>query len=179
MLKKSSSILCLLILIFCFSGCSYIAYKDYYYIENYSEIWDLEGFQLINEENQTLFPQETDNLNIKNFYCRHDEQLPLTIGVQIFLEVCYNESDFSIEKDRILSITKECGDYFKNSDLNAYSLYLGDENSSQSQYVLIDENASTIYYIYLQDLPKDEIEIDEKFLPDNYIGYGEIEASTN
>lgn len=177
MLKKLLSILCLLILIFCFSGCSYNAYKDYYYIENYSELWDLEGLQLINGENQTLFPKETENLNIKNFYCRYDQQIPLGEGVQIFLEVCYNESDFSIEKDRIISITKECDDYFINSNLNAYSLYLGEDNSSQ--YVLIDYNTNTIYYIHLQDLPKEEIEIDEKFLPDNYIGYGEIKQSTN
>lgn len=31
-----------------------------------------------------------------------------------------------------------------------------------------------IWYIYLQDIPKDEIEFDEKFIPIGYTGYGEI-----
>ena len=43
MFKKITSVILVVTIVFSFSGCSYIAYKDYYTKEDYLNIWELEG----------------------------------------------------------------------------------------------------------------------------------------
>ena len=43
MFKKITSVILVATIVFSFSGCSYIAYKDYYTKKDYLNIWELEG----------------------------------------------------------------------------------------------------------------------------------------
>lgn len=157
-----------------FTGCSYVAYQDYYTnTDDYTEIWYLTGFRHGEEGISPFFPQSIDNLNVKTFSCRYDQQLPLGEGVQLFLEVQYADDIlFNEEIERIETMSFECDQFFEESQLSAYATHLGENDSSE--YALIDKEQRIIYYIYLKDLPKDEIEFDMRYVPDGYMEYGEV-----
>lgn len=87
-------------------------------------------------------------------------------GIQILVKIHYDTDLFVSEKERISSISGECADSFNNPDFAAYSTQIC--NEGVSEYVLINNEDQTIYYIYLQDIPKKEIELDHKLLPKEY-----------
>jgi len=151
-----------------FSGCSYVAYKDYYSnIDSYEKIWKLSGLSQKYKESIKLFPEDIDTLNVVDYYCRYDQQLPLGEAFQIFLKVNYDEKNlFNTEIDRITSLSFRCNEYFEVNDLSAYATLM--EKDSYFEYVLVDEEQQTIYYIYLQNLPKEQIEFEYTFLPIQY-----------
>lgn len=159
---------------FILTGCSYVAYKDYYSdTGDYKEIWKLTGFRHGYEDISTFFPKSIDNLDVRDFRCRYDQQLPLGEGVQVFLEIQYtNENLFDTELEKISSMSFNCDDYFEESVFSAYATRLGKDFSSE--YALVDEEQRVVYYIYLQNIPKSEIEFDHKFLPIGYTGFGEV-----
>lgn len=172
MFKKNAVVIYVAIIILSFSGCSYIAYKDYYTKEDYSSIWELEGFRHDTEGISPLFPESIEDLDVQEFFCRYDQQLPLGEGIQVLLKIHCDIDLIVSEEDRISSIAKESNDKFNNPDFKAYSTQICNEGISE--YVLINNEYQTIYYIYLQDIPKKEIEFDHELLPKEYNGYGEI-----
>ncbi|MBR3810797.1 MAG: hypothetical protein IKJ16_00500 [Agathobacter sp.] len=172
--KYITMLICIISIVFMFTGCSYVAYKDYYSdVDDYIEIWDLTGFRFREQGISPFFPQSIDDLDVREFFCRYDQQLPLGEGVQLFLEVQYkDELLFNEELERIKSMSFNCDELFKDSMFSAYVTSLEKHNSLE--YALIDEEQQVIYYIYLQSLPKDEIEFDLKYVPVGYTGYGEV-----
>ena len=94
------------------------------------------------------------------------EQLPLGEGIQILLKIRYDTDLLLSEKERISSMTEDCTDSFGNPDFMACSTQIC--NEGVSEYVLINNEDQTIYYIYLQDIPKKEIEFDSELLPKEY-----------
>lgn len=175
MLKNKFLFLLLIInILFTFSSCSYLSYKNYYTdISDYSKIKDLTGLNNENCDTLSLFPNEIKNVEVKDFLCRYDEQLPLGEGFQILLQVQYSDSSlFDNELKRISSLAKKNDDYFSISKLTSYCKYIGENTSSE--YALIDNNSQMIYYVYLQNVPKEEIEFDHKLLPDGYRDYGNV-----
>ena len=107
-----------------FSGCSYVAYKDYYSnIDDYYEIWELPGFNHGYSGVSPLFPENLENLDVKDFYCRYDQQLPLGEGIQVFLKIqFYDNNLFEDELSRIKKTSSECGEYFDKSDFESYAI---------------------------------------------------------
>ena len=173
--KKRFVVLIVVIsMLFLFTGCSYVAYKDYYSeSEDYTNIWELTGFRHGYDDISPLFPESINDLEVIDFICRYDQQLPLGEGIQIFLEVNYRDADtFNMELEKITSMTFNCSSYFEESGLFFYATKLGVDSSSE--YAVVDEEEMKVWYIYLQDLPKSEIEFDEKFIPIGYSDYGEI-----
>lgn len=165
----------LIVVIFLLSGCSYISYKDYYTNPaDYEKISLLSGFGYESGEVLEIFPKTIDDLNVENFFCRYDQQLPLGEGIQLILQVNYDKESYKKEIDRIKSITYACDDYFCESDLSFNAKYLC--NDGISEYAAFDELNFSIYYIYLQYIPKNEIEFEHRFLPDDYSGYGELDT---
>lgn len=164
----------MLALLFAFTGCSYAANKDYYSdVDDYKEIWSLTGFNHGYDGVSLFFPESLENLDVKKFHCRYDEQLPLGEGVQILLEIQYSdEALFDAEIEKISSMATECKESFGQLELSAYATRLGADLSSE--YALIDEEQQIIYYVYLQNVPKEEIEFDHELIPVGYTGYGEI-----
>ena len=155
--------LCLFSLI----GCSYPSYKTYYTdVNKYEEIWSLTGSLLEYDEEKSLFPEKIENLETEEFFCRYDEQIPLGEGIQILLKLNFSNSEkFEAEIERIKDRAFMCQEYFGDFDLIAYATKLNDDNC---EYVLINTNNQTINYIYLQQVRREEIEINENLLPNNY-----------
>lgn len=166
-------ILSIVVLIICFvSSCGYAAHKKYYNdISDYQKIWELSGFRHGYEDKSPLFPIEIADLDVKKFYCRYDEQLPLGEGVQILLEIAYDDLAFKSELDRISEIAVEDKENFTDNEFLVYYIQLG--KNGCWEYALIDEKEQIVNYIFLYNLPKKEIELENSFLPNNYVDYGE------
>ena len=160
-------------------GCSYSAYKHTYTdIQEYARMWELSGFRHEYDGTSPLFPDDPAELEVLDFFCRHDEQLPLGEGIQLLLHIRYEDGEaFNAEVERIASLTYNCNNAFAESGLSAYAMRLGKKQSSE--YALVDRDKQTVYYIYLQNLPLEEIELDRKLVPDNYSGYGDISHSAD
>lgn len=173
MRKKIVIIFVMLIGILTLSSCSFRKY--YYNISDYSEIWKLSGFRHGYDDQSTFFPDNIEEMDIKNFFCRYDENLPLGESIQICLEIHFeNENLFDSEVQRISEVSFECSEKFKRSQYTAYATRLGDydefENSIRNsyEYALIDQDQNTIYYIYLQSLDINKVGFEHNLLPDDY-----------
>lgn len=167
-----ASMVCIL---FFLTGCAYTAHKKYISdVKEYAKIREMTGLHHGQGQLLPLFPQSLNQLTVKQFFCRYDEQLPLGEGIQIFLEIEYREPDFYEEVDRIASLATQSNDLFSNNGCDIYARELGIDNISE--YACIDLEERFIRYIFLQDIPKAEIEFDKEWLPMGYSGYGEIKS---
>lgn len=173
-MKKAVVFLWVFLLIFS-AGCnSYSAYKDYYSDpKDYLQVWQRSGFYNAAESSSPLFPKDIDHLDVVDFMCRYDEQLPIGEGVQLYLKIQYkDQQSFDDEVDRIASVANVCNDAFDETNFDAYVMRLCEE--LVSEYALVDDNEQTVSYLYLKNIPKSEIEIDHTLLPKGYSGYGEL-----
>lgn len=163
-------IICLTVLC---SGCRYTAYIDYYSdIEDYEEIWDLSGFRH-GYEDEMFFPTNLDNYDIIDYYCRYDQQFPLGEGIQVYLEIQFPDDDsIKREIDRISVFATKSDKFFGKSGCEAYATRVGEDVLGTYEYALVDHHNKKIYFIYLQSLPKDEIEFSHTLLPNGYTEYG-------
>lgn len=154
-------------------SCAYSAYKEYYYQEDYQSIWELSGVQFASQRDTAppLFPETIDELQVKDFLCRYDQQLPLGEGIQVCITIEYQDGEaFNAEIERIAMLAFDGEDSFGDSGVTAYVYNLG--AGFYYEYALVDEDTHEIKYIYIESLPEDELEIDKKYLPDNYKDYG-------
>lgn len=152
-----------LILILCLlCSCGYMSYKDYYGVDDYSKIWELNGFYEEYVSAEKIFPLQLDEKLTKEFFCRYDQQLPLGEGFQIFLEVQYNDEElFKEEKERICNLAFDCEELSNERFSSAYATCT--EQEKYLEYALIEEDAMKVYYIYIQNVPLKEIEISKEF----------------
>ena len=149
------------------TGCAYMAHKKYISdTEEYGKIRELTGLHHGQGECLPLFPESVSDLSVKQFVCRYDEQLPLGEGIQIFLEIEYHEPDFLGEVDRITHLAAKKNDSFSDNGCDIYATEL--EKDNISEYACIDVEGRSIRYVYLQDIPKAEIEFDKEWLPAAY-----------
>ena len=134
------------------SGCQYSAYKsDYSNIEDYEEIWELSGFRH-GYDNEMFFPANLDNYDIINYYCRYDQQLPLGEGIQVYLEIQFQDgASIKTEIERFSEFATKCDDLFEESGFEAYVTRLG-EDIGICEYALVDYQSNKIYFVYLQCL---------------------------
>ena len=168
---KKRILLLVVLIIFFVSGCGYSAHKKYYNeISDYQKIWELSGFRHGYEDKSPLFPIEIADLNVKTFYCRYDEQLPVGEGVQILLEIGYDDLTYKSDLNRISEISVENKENFTDNEFLVYYIQLG--KNGCWEYALINEEEQTVNYIFLYNLPKKEIEFEKTFLPNNYVDYG-------
>lgn len=173
-LKKPVVCFLLALCIIVCSGCSYEAYKEYFTeVTTYSEIWELPGIRGGVENGDSIFPRDISGLNVETFFCRYDEQLPIGEGIQIFVQVRYDDIEgFRNEKQRLQSKYNNCDAYF---NVDGYSFRSSNLSELEFlEYAAINETEQTVIYVYLQDLPYEEIEFDEKFIPNGYTGYGDL-----
>lgn len=158
------------------AGCSsYNAYQDYYTNPaDYSEIWALSGFYRGDTDRSPLFPESLDGLNVITFFCRYDQQLPLGEGVQLLLEIQYDDPlVFDREVDRLMGLTFSCPDVFDN--LEGYALRLGENLASE--FCLVDREKQIVSYVYLKNIPREQVKFDHRYIPEGYEGYGEVERT--
>ena len=159
----------LLCCIVIFTGCERISYKNYYNdIQEYEDIWTLEGFQHGYEGPSALFPQTLSDLRVVDYFCRHDQYLPFGEGIQIFLNINYQDKiAFEDEVARIQKLSVNCDESF---DLPGFScFYTNFEDERWYEYALIDTETQNVYYIYLSDISETQIEIDKQYLPKSFL----------
>ena len=169
-MRKNITILMIVIsTMFMLTGC-YMAFKDYYYKEDYKEIWELSGFRHGYDGVSPFFPESIDDLKVNKFLCRYDQQIPLGEGVQLFMEIQYTDKMvFDKEYEKIKSMANECDDFSKEIDLSAYVVRLVEEYCTE--YALIDEEQQVINYIFIYGIDKDQIMFDHRFVPIRYDEY--------
>lgn len=167
-MKRITMFLLALITAFTFASCGYMTASTTYYkdIEDYNSVWELAG---VTESEASVFPESVKGLETEEFFCRYDEQLPLGEGVQIFLRVKYDDSNYENEINRLKEIASS--DYDDFFEYSSFVSCFGEEYSFY-EYALSDGEQKEIVYVYINGLPKSEIEIDGKYLPSNYEDYG-------
>lgn len=159
------------ILICCIVLLSSCSYKEYYTnTEEYTSVWELSGFIFQRDEKDILFPTVIADLNVMDFFCRYDAQLPLGEGIQVYLQVQYDQLAFDEEMERIAMLGEECTVLFNAG--NVYKEFTSSLNEEYYDYALIDEIKQTVQYIYIQSLKEEEIEFSHDLLPTNYDRYG-------
>ena len=166
---KIKKLLILILIIFLIAnalvGCTYKAYKTYYSKDDYSKIWNLSGIHHDYNDVVTVFPQSIQNLNVVDFFCRYDEQLPLGEGMQVLLGVKYEDSaSYNMEIDKLMSITSDSSNFFKETEFICYPINIGSDSYSEYEYALADNEQKMIYYVFLKNIPQDEVEFDIRFL---------------
>lgn len=161
-----------------FSGCGYFSYNKYYIdLSDYYEIWNLSGLFYYDYEKSPLFPDDIENKNVQAFFCRHDEQFPLGEGVQIYLQVQYNDAQsYDEELERLSAISEDCKEYFEDLDFSV-ALATSICKEGYTEYALVDSQRHEIFYIYVDGLPIDQIEFDHELLPLGYGDYGYLEQA--
>lgn len=173
--RRNGLIVFLILLLTLCAGC-YPAYKSYFTdTSKYGDIWKLAGFQTNAVSGESIFPRDISGLDVEEFFCRYDEQLPLGEGIQILLKVRFDsETDFLAEADRVQAMSKDCGGYFRNKEYSFYATHFAE--SGFFEYAAIPPEDRSISYIYIQYLPRGELEIEDAFIPAGYTDYGEIKS---
>ncbi len=177
---KNNKVLFLTITILIFTlflpSCSYPSHKDYYSIDDYNNIWSLAGFNHGYEDTGRFFPDNPNNQTVIYFLCRYDQQLPLGEGMQLCLEIQFGDVAFENETKRLSEMSYDATDLF-DTHCSVYATRILIEDTYE--YALINFQKNTITYIYIQNLPKEEIEFNHDFLPKEYYRYSEMIKSTN
>lgn len=157
-----------------FSSCKYSAITKYYNDpQQYVDVWELSGVRDSQEEKNTIFPKNLNDLNTVTFFCRYDQQYPLGEGVQILLEIKYFSDElFQKEFDKLSQQCFCVEDYFIDAD-KVFAVRFGEDDAIE--YAMINEAEQLIAYVYIQSLPKDQIELDSKFIPTGYYDYSKVQ----
>lgn len=118
-----------------------------------------------------VFPASVKGLDVDTFYARIDNtSFSDKREYQIYLCVSYSDEEFAEECARIEKLTTIVDSpYF---DLPAAVTILGWEQCSE--YALIDAENSTVHYVYIQSIQKDDVVFSHDYLPNDYSGYGNI-----
>ncbi|MBQ0083682.1 MAG: hypothetical protein KBS52_02805 [Clostridiales bacterium] len=135
-------------------------------IAHYDEVWELPESHIAG--NSKLFPKTVKQDDCLDFNCRHLTYKWVGSGWELVLKLKYDDSAFAGEKERIATLcagSPVCGEsqYF---DLPAYASVWG--CSGAYEYAIIDDEAMTVSYVYLQLINRDVLELNRKYLPKNY-----------
>ena len=173
-MKKLIGILLIVMLTFsaCGDNLERTVYTD---INDYNDIWTLSDRRIPGYKHDAygisvLFPQSVSELEVLDFYCRHDNHL-IGASYQIWLSVKYDEEAYADEIARLRELTKgfNASSYF---DRPAYVMLLGFEFISE--YALADDENMIIDYLYIQSLELKNIDISTDLLPKGYSDLGTI-----
>lgn len=166
-MKKYVLILISFILILSLSSCSDV-YEETIIsdIEEYDNIWTLPERRA--SEISALFPNNVNEEQCVTFICKHTTYQLVGTGWQVLLEIRYDESLYFSEIERINNLCTDspiCGssEYFDNQ---AYATVWNWNGCFE--YAVVDEQEKTVCYIYLQLIQKDNLNLDEKYIPKGY-----------
>lgn len=174
MVKPLSLFLCLLILILLPKACAddSFGHETYTKFDDYNKIFELTELRY-DEEAFELFPQNIEGLEVDDFYCEWELGFVGSAKVEMLLSVNYQQSDFDDEISRIKAVGNGKINYDTvNFKFPAYVSVLGYLNTNW--YALVDETNTTIHYVLLQLINKDDIDINKDFLPNNYEELGDV-----
>ena len=166
-MKKTVLILLSFILVLSFSSCSDV-YEETIVsdIQKYDDIWKLPEKRVF--KTSVLFPSIVTEEQCVAFTCKHTTYQLLGTGWQIFLEIKYDDPLYLVETERLNNL---CA----NSPVCGYSEYYDDFAYATVwnwnccfEYAVVDQNKKTVCYVYLQLIQKNNLIIDEKYIPKEY-----------
>ena len=166
-MKKYVLILISFILTLNLSSCSDV-YEEIIFsdIKEYDNIWKLPERRV--DETSSLFPTNVNDEQCVTFICKHTTYQLLGTGWQLSLEIRYEDSLYFSEIDRLNNL---CG----NSPIRGNSEYFGNPTyatvwnwNSCFEYAVVNEKEKTVCYTYLQLIEKDNLILNEKYIPEGY-----------
>ena len=135
-------------------------------IGEYDTIWSLPERRV--SEGSLLFPESTDGLEIISFECRHTTYQLVGTGWQVELHVQLDGKSFGLEVERLKELCKN-SEVFGENDYFTAPAYAAVWNFNGCyEYAVINEGDNSISYIYLQLTDKDDLTINESFIPEGY-----------
>ena len=164
-MKKIVLTLVCFVLILSFVSCSNM-YEDIITsdINYYENIWSRSRRA---GEPSMLFPSTVAKEQCVNFYFNYQDII-LAPSWQIFLKNQYDEETFLSEFNHLNTICENspvCGDseYF---DTQVYATVWNWNGCFE--YAIVDEEEKTVSYIYIQLINKEDLMIDEEYIPEGY-----------
>lgn len=166
-MRKQAVIVFVLVLVMLLSSCSDV-YEETVIsdIALYDTIWSLSEKRIT--ESSVLFPTVVNDEQVIKFNCKHTTYQLLGTGWQVELVIQYDATTFSIEHKRLSESCKNsivCGrtKYFDNLTYATVWNW-----NSCFEYAVVNEDDSTIGYIYLQLIDKNDLAIDNYYIPKQY-----------
>lgn len=128
------------------------------------------------DEKSDIIPPTVDDINVIDFFCNETQYFVGSDNIEFLLSVKYDQVSFSAEIERLSKIAG-WEKMVYDTEHFAYPAYVSILGLHKiNQYVLIDEENSTLHYIYLQFCLIEEMErIPAEFLPIGYYDGGYVE----
>ncbi len=135
-------------------------------IGEYDSLWTLRD--RLASFSSFLFPTSVDEDSVLCFRCEHETSVMYGAKWQVILELEYESETFSFETDKIKALCNGSLVYGENEyfEEDAYASVWNE--SGIFEYALVNSAEQKITYIYLQRMDKDEINLDEKYIPEEY-----------
>ena len=176
--KKFTLLLSLTALLLSFSGCYHeeITYDN---PSDNSKIIDLT--EIREKESLEIFPKNIDKNNTDNYYFNWELDFVGSASVEYFCSVKYNKDDYHAEIQRLENFKATNTDESLHYDEStfcfpAYVAVLGYYDTNA--YALVDENEHTIHYIYISLVRKNQLKLDNAYLPDGYTDLGNVNGQS-
>ena len=182
-MKKVSMLVICIALVLVLSGCDTILRTVFRPVimsfDNEYETTDINEYLQLNISGLSklmIFPENFDKISKVNKYYHYWYSVPFANEVEIYFDVCYDETEFYEEIERIENLTYRIEDSHTpktvikdDKSLFHYSTYIAVFNvGSYYEYVCIDEENYRMIYVALDGISLEKNSIDEIYLPKNY-----------
>ena len=116
-----------------------------------------------------VFPDKEIESISEEFYYEFRDEIFSPV-CQIYLKKEYNADEFTKEKERLaaeqLSYAGQTNQlYFDKDNFSSEAYVALADWSDRYEYAIIMEDASTILYVYLENITRDDLHMDETYLP--------------
>lgn len=121
----------------------------------------------------SVFPDTVEKMQVEEYLYQFSTGL-LDSNYQIFLKSKLSKAEYQKEVKRLENISDSLDGktqkiYLDNKSF-CFPAYVTICNFNFTyEYALVDEENTTIYYVYLQFIDKEDIKFDKKLLPGNYL----------
>ena len=141
-------------------------------INDYGKFDKFQNYEMMSD--LVLFPPQIKRENINDYFYSYKEYI-FGAKCQIYLKCSYSDKEYKEQADRLRNLQVETSwgainkskyDQ-KNFMYSAYLLSNGLEGNYE--YALFDDSTQTVYYIFLHDISKNEIEFSPDLLPNDYL----------
>lgn len=116
-----------------------------------------------------IIPRKINERDAKKLFASKKTYLPVGEDYQLFLEMNYSQDDFDYEIERLKRVqdVRKVKYDIENFNYPAYVAEMGLSNAFE--YALVDEEHLVVYYVYMEYIiHREDLEIDEEFLPKTY-----------
>lgn len=167
-MKKKIPVIIVLILLITFTALYCSTHEYHTDVERYGK-WSEQDRQ----GKLSVFPDTVENMQVEEYLYQFSTGL-LDSNYQIFLKSKLSKAEYQKEVKRLENISDSLDGKTQKIHLDNTSFclpaYVTICNFDFTyEYALVDEENTTIYYVYLQFIDKENIKFDKELLPENYL----------